>query len=89
MNLARRKLKMRGARVGREFNDGAAFGERDGQSFGRKQMTAGAAGCKQRQRRGVVLRHTRLPAPASSADGAVSMAARGCSRVSASSMPMA
>ena len=77
---------MRGAMVGGEINGNAAFVEHDSQSFGRKQMTAGAAGREQDERRAARSHQILLPATARS--GAI-MAARGCSRVSASNMPIA
>ena len=47
MDGAGGKLEMRGARVGRELDGGAALVQRDGQRLGRKQMAAGAAGREQ------------------------------------------
>ena len=75
---------MRGALVGRELDRDAALGERDRERLGRKQMAAGAAGGEQDERRAARRHQSRLPATARSG-----IAARGCSRVSASSMPMA
>ena len=76
---------MGGARIGREFDDGAAFLQGDGQRLRRKQMPAGSAGREQHKRR----RGHQAALPSLTRSGDVSMAARGCSRVSASSMPMA
>ena len=77
---------MRRAVVGRELDRDATLVERDCERFRRKQMAAGAAGREQDERRAARRHQTRLPATARS--GAI-IAARGCSRVSASSMPIA
>ena len=44
---ARRKLEMRGARVGRELDERGALFQRDGERLRRKQMAAGAAGAEE------------------------------------------
>ena len=85
MHGAGGKLEMRGARVGGEIDDGAAFLQHLGQRLRREQMPAGSAGGEQHQRR----RGHQAALPSLARSGAVSMAVRGCSRVSASSMPMA
>ena len=86
MDGAGGKFEMRSAHVGRELDHGAAFLQSDGQCFGWKQMTAGSAGCQQHQRRGG--RH-QAALSAFTNFREFSMCARGFSRVSASSMPIA
>ena len=97
-------LKWRGARIGGEIDRGAALEERIGQRLRWKQMAAGPAGGEEDEIvrfAGIDLRrHGRLSRPKAGHDedytlsavassGDVSMATRGCSRVKASSMPMA
>ena len=96
-------LEMRGARVGDEIDDGAALAASATASASRrKQMAAGAAGREQHEAASIAQRFIEADAaraasrsPARRRSGRslairrVSMAARGCSRVSASSMPMA
>ena len=77
---------MRGTMVGGEINGDAALLEHGGQRFCRKQMTAGAAGCEQDERRAARRHQIALPAAARSGE---IIAARGCSRVNASNMPIA
>ena len=77
---------MRGTVVGGEVDDDAAFFQCHRKRFGGKQMPAGAAGRQQHKRRGSRRHYTRLPTGIGS--GAI-IEARGCSRVNASSMPIA
>ena len=77
---------MSGAMVGREIDRYASLVKRVRQCLGRKQMAAGAAGREQNERRAARIHQIRLPAIASSGDV---IAARGCSRVNASNMPIA
>ena len=77
---------MRGAMVGGEVDGDAAFVQHDRQRLGRKQMAAGAAGREQDERRAARSHQILLPATARSGE---IIAARGCSRVNASSMPIA
>ncbi len=76
---------MRGAIVGGEIDGDPALLQDARQRLRRKKMTAGAAGRQQHKRRGG-WHQISLPAGANSGE---SIAARGCSRVKASSMPMA
>ena len=76
---------MSGARVGGEFDDRAALLQSVGQRKCWKQMPAGSAGRKQHQRR----RGHQAALPSLASSGEVSIAELGCSRVSASNMPMA
>ena len=87
MHGAGGKFEMGGAHIGGEIDDGAALLQRVGERLRREQMPAGSAGREQHQRRRAS-RH-QIALPAGTGSGAVSMAARGCSRVNASSMPMA
>ena len=79
------KLEMRRSRVGGEIDDGTALQQRFCQRLRREQVSAGSAGGEQHQRR----RGHQAVLPSLARSRAVSMAVRGCSRVSASSMPMA
>ena len=85
MHGARGKFEMGGAGVGGEIDDSAAFLQSVGQRLRRKQMSAGSAGREQHERR----RGHQAALPSLTRSGDVSIAVRGCSRVSASSMPMA
>ena len=80
----------RGARVGREIDGDAALGQRGGQRLGRKQMPAGAAGRDAAPSGAAVRRGHQAAAPRRqrASSRCASIAARGRSRVSASSMPM-
>ena len=75
------------ARVGRKLDGDITPGKGGRQRLGRKKVPAGAAGGEQHERRGLGAQ-AGLPASAKPAPFA-SMPARGRSRVSASSMPMA
>ena len=77
----------RRALVGREIDRRAARAQRLRQRFGRKQMAAGAAGGEQDERRAVAIRPS-LRLGRQPLASARCIAARGRSRVSASSMPM-
>ncbi len=89
MNLARGKFLAvaLGAVVGRQIDDGATARQRLRQRFGRKQVTAGAAGRQQDERRAALKHHAGL-AIGTGSPGLASNCARGRSRVNASSMPM-
>src|SRR5262249_48607396 len=86
MNGTRRKLEMCGAMIGGEFNRNAALGKYGCQCFGWKQMAAGPTGREQDERRAARAHQILLPATAGSGE---IIAARGCSRVNASNMPIA
>ena len=77
---------MRRTMIGGEVYRYVSLVKRVRESFRRKKMTSGAAGREQNERRAARSHQILLPATAKS--GAL-MAARGCSRVSASNMPIA
>ena len=77
---------MRRTMVGGEVYRYVSLVKRVRESFRRKKMTSGAAGREQNERRTARIHQIRLPAIA--IWGEV-IAARGCSRVNASSIPIA
>ena len=86
MDIASGKFEMCGTMIGGEIDNNTPVRKHVGKCLGRKQMTAGAAGRKQDERRAA--RSHQMPLPATASSG-VTMAARGCSRVNAKSMPIA
>lgn len=77
---------MRRTMIGGEVYRYVSLVKRVRESFRRKKMTSGAAGREQNERRTARVHQIRLPAIANSGEV---IAARGCSRVSASSIPIA
>src|SRR5262249_59662080 len=86
MHGAGRKFEMRGAMVGSKLDRNPSLSERGCQCLSRKQVTSGAAGRKQHERRAARSHQIRLPATNRLGQ---SISARGCSRVNARSMPIA
>ena len=89
MGLARRKIVpvARRAFVGRKIDRHAALPQRHRQRLGGKQMSAGSAGREQDERRCALAHQAGFHSGGSRSVGS-SIATRGRSRVSASSMPM-
>ena len=86
MHGTRREFEVCGAMIGGEIDGNASLCKGGGQCFGRKKMPAGAAGREQNERRAARSHQILLPAIARSGE---IIAVRGCSRVSASSIPIA
>src|SRR5262245_59140591 len=86
MNSTGGEFEMRGAMIGGKLDRDAPLQKRVCQRLSGKQVTPGASGRKQHERRAAPSHQTRLPA--TSRSGKI-ISARGCSRVNASSMPIA